>query len=246
MLDFNILKTLFWMQIFGCMLYMKFRFFVWFSQIFQYVLYMLATYTRTIMVYDEETCIVMWGILLLTHIQFTGVTIYGRTSQVCSFFTMLFVFGYLVMVTYWWWKYIRHSFLFFQRGYLCSNITAGNNAVRPGDALNIVKYEIELKRPGRIVATKLRKHTATISQVRNYYFNWREHTGFSSILSKTEKGYVIMYFVNLSFSKEIMRMFLFDFHDNWLLIYIFFYKIASSIPISWSLDQTLENWVCCA
>ncbi|KAK3108247.1 hypothetical protein FSP39_004029 [Pinctada imbricata] len=38
-------------------------------------------------------------------------------------------------------------------------------SVRAGNALNLVKYEIDLRRPDRILATNLRKHTATISQV---------------------------------------------------------------------------------
>lgn len=46
-----------------------------------------------------------------------------------------------------------------------NNFLAGDGAIRPGDALNIVKYELDLRCPNRIVATKLRKHTATIAQV---------------------------------------------------------------------------------
>lgn len=41
----------------------------------------------------------------------------------------------------------------------------GAEPIRAGTALDVVKYQAKLKHPERILATNLRKHTATISQV---------------------------------------------------------------------------------
>ncbi|XP_053381922.1 uncharacterized protein KIAA1958-like [Mercenaria mercenaria] len=49
--------------------------------------------------------------------------------------------------------------------------STGKEPMRAGAALDVVKYEAELKHPERIYATNLRKYTATISQV----MDLREH-----------------------------------------------------------------------